>query len=90
VVVATVTSALQNFIDGEFVDPAAAQGEPIINPATGEVIAEAAPSTPAAVDWAVKAASADHGNWSVTTPGERDQTRDGLALLCDASPWAGW
>lgn len=78
---ATVTSRLQNFVDGEFVDPAAAQTEPIINPAAGEVIAEAAPSTSAAVDWAVKGASADYGNWSVTTPGERDQTRDGLAVL---------
>ncbi|MBD0281016.1 MAG: gamma-aminobutyraldehyde dehydrogenase, partial [Thermoleophilaceae bacterium] len=38
---ATATKTrLQNFIDGEFVDAAEGQTEEVLNPATGEVIAE--------------------------------------------------
>ena len=70
-VVATVTSALQNFIDGEYVDPAEGRTEPILNPATGEAIAEAPLSTGADVDRAVAAAKAAFDSWSTTTPGER-------------------
>ena len=55
---ATTTAALQNFIDGEFVDPADGQTEPVLNPATGEVIAHAPLSTAEDVDRAVKAARA--------------------------------
>jgi betaine-aldehyde dehydrogenase len=81
VVVATVTSALQNFIDGEFVDPAEGETEPILNPATGEVIAEAPASTALDVDRAVGAAKAAYDEWSVTTPGERAAA---LLKLADA------
>ena len=70
-VVATVTSALQNFIHGEYVDPAEGRTEPILNPATGEMIAEAPLSTAADVDRAVSAAKAAFDGWSTTTPGER-------------------
>ena len=73
---ATTTAALQNFIDGEFVDPADGQTEPILNPATGEAIAHAPLSTAEDVDRAVKAARAAFDGWSTTTPGER-----ALALL---------
>ena len=51
---ATVTK-LQNFIGGEFVDPAEGQTEEVVNPATGEVIAEAPLSTADDVDRAVAA-----------------------------------
>ncbi len=54
---ATAITTLKNFIDGEFVDPADGQTEPILNPATGEAIAEAPLSTAADVDRAVKAAA---------------------------------
>ncbi len=73
---ATVTKTLQNFIDGEFVDPAGGETEPILNPATGEAIAMAAKSTAADVDRAVAAAKAAFAGWAATTPGER-----ALALL---------
>src|SRR5579884_1937567 len=73
---ATAITTLKNFIDGEFVDPADGQTEPILNPATGEAIAEAPLSSPADVDRAVKAAGAAFPEWSTTTPGER-----ALALL---------
>ena len=81
VIVATATSTLQNFIDGAFVDPADGQTEPVLNPATGEVIAQAPLSTAADVDWAVGAAKAAYDEWSVTTPGERAA---GLLKLADA------
>jgi betaine-aldehyde dehydrogenase len=68
---ATAISTLQNFIDGEFVDPAEGQTEPILNPATGEAIAQAPLSTAADVDRAVAAAKAAYEDWSNTTPGER-------------------
>src|SRR6185312_5392017 len=72
----TAITTLKNFIDGEFVDPADGQTEPILNPATGEAIAEAPMSSPADVDRAVKAARAAWSGWATTTPGER-----ALALL---------
>jgi betaine-aldehyde dehydrogenase len=68
---ATAITTLKNFIDGEFVDPADGQTEPILNPATGEAIAEAPLSSPADVDRAVKAARAAWDGWATTTPGER-------------------
>jgi betaine-aldehyde dehydrogenase len=73
---ATATRTLQNFIDGEFVDPVEGETEPILNPATGEPIAVAPKSTAADVDRAVAAAKAAFDGWAATTPGER-----ALALL---------
>jgi betaine-aldehyde dehydrogenase len=73
---ATATSTLQNFIDGEFVDPVEGETEPVLNPATGEVIAQAPLSSAADVDRAVKAAGRAFEGWATTTPGER-----ALALL---------
>ncbi|HEX8977934.1 MAG TPA: gamma-aminobutyraldehyde dehydrogenase [Solirubrobacteraceae bacterium] len=67
---ATATT-LQNFIDGQFVDPAAGQTEPILNPATEEVVAHAPLSTEEDVDRAVAAARKAFAGWSTTTPGER-------------------
>ena len=62
---------LKNFIDGEFVDPAEGETEDVLNPATGEVIAEAPLSTEEDVDRAVKAARKAFETWQTTTPGER-------------------
>jgi betaine-aldehyde dehydrogenase len=74
---ATMTGTkLQNFIDGEFVDPAEGQTEPVLNPATAEQIAEAPLSTEEDVNRAVEAARRAFPAWSETTPGER-----ALALL---------
>ena len=78
---ATATSTLQNFIDGEFVDPVDGQTEPVLNPATGEVIAQAPMSTAADVDRAVKAARGAFGGWAGSTPGER---AGALLKLADA------
>src|SRR5215211_2057484 len=74
---ATATGTkLQNFINGEFVDPAEGQTEPVINPATAEQIAEAPLSTEEDVNRAVEAAKRAFESWGDTTPGERS-----LALL---------
>ena len=52
-------------------DPADGQTEDVINPATGEVIAEAPLSTKQDVDRAVAAAKKAFETWGVTTPAER-------------------
>jgi len=67
---------LKNFIAGEFVDPAEGQTEPVLNPATGEVIAHAPLSSAADVERAVAAARHAFPAWSTAPPGER-----ALALL---------
>jgi betaine-aldehyde dehydrogenase len=76
---ATTVPTLQNFIGSELVDPADGETEPILNPATGEVIANAPLSSAEDVDRAVKAARTAFDEWSVTTPGERAGMMLGLA-----------
>jgi betaine-aldehyde dehydrogenase len=79
---ATITGTkLQNFIGGEFVDPADGQTEDVINPSTGEVIAQAPLSTAEDVDRAVKAARKAFESWGVTTPKTRSEM---LLKLADA------
>jgi len=67
---ATLTK-LQNFINGELVDPADGATEEGVNPATGEPIAEAPLSTEEDVDRAVKAARSAFDEWSTRPPMER-------------------
>jgi betaine-aldehyde dehydrogenase len=67
---------VKNFINGEFVDPAEGQTGQVLNPATGEAIAEAPVSTQEDVDRAVAAARRAFDSWATTTPGNR-----ALALL---------
>jgi betaine-aldehyde dehydrogenase len=62
---------LQNFIDGAFVDPVEGQTEPVLDPSTGETIAEAPLSSAEDVNRAVKAARAAFDGWATSTPGER-------------------
>jgi betaine-aldehyde dehydrogenase len=69
---ATATKTkLKNFIGGEAVDPVEGGAEDVVNPATGEVIAEAPLSTKADVDRAVEAAKDAFDGWAATPPGER-------------------
>ena len=77
---ATVTK-LQNFIGGEFVDPAEGETEEVVNPATGETIAEAPRSTEEDVNRAVAAARKAFDDWSTKTPAERSSA---LLRLADA------
>ena len=79
---ATATaSTLQNFIDGEFVDPADGGAEDVINPSTGEVIAQAPLSSAEDIDRAVMAARKAFDSWSRTTPRDRSEM---LLKLADA------
>jgi betaine-aldehyde dehydrogenase len=72
----STTATLQNFIEGKFVDAAEGETEPVLNPATGDAIAQAPVSSAEDVNRAVKAAHRALPEWSASTPGER-----ALALL---------
>jgi betaine-aldehyde dehydrogenase len=68
---AATKTRLKNFIGGRAVDPAEGRTEDIVNPATGEAIAEAPLSTKPDVDTAVEAAKGAFAGWAATPPGER-------------------
>ena len=57
------TKTLQNYVNGGWVDASGAETHPVINPATGETIAEVPFSTAAHLDEAVKAARAALPVW---------------------------
>ena len=78
---ATATDTLKNFVDGEFVDPAEGRTSAVVNPSTGEEIAQAPDSTAEDVDRAVKAARRAFETWGRTTPAERATA---LLKLADA------
>jgi 1-pyrroline dehydrogenase len=61
----------KNFVGGEWVDAVEGGTAEIVNPATGETIAEVPSGTQADVDRAVEAAKAALPEWLETTPGER-------------------
>jgi acyl-CoA reductase-like NAD-dependent aldehyde dehydrogenase len=65
-----VAEALQNYIDGKWVDALDGERFDVVNPATGEVIATAPSSKPADVELAIDAArrTFDEGAWWPGTP----------------------
>jgi betaine-aldehyde dehydrogenase/aminobutyraldehyde dehydrogenase len=69
--VSTTVSKHQNFIGGEWVDAAGGETMEVVNPATGEAIAEVPRATAEDVDRAVQAAKKALPEWLETTPGER-------------------
>jgi 1-pyrroline dehydrogenase len=71
----------QNFVGGEWVDAVEGGTAEILNPATGETIAEAPSGTQADVDRAVEAAKKALPEWRETTPQERAEM---LLKLADA------
>jgi betaine-aldehyde dehydrogenase len=75
---ATTTETLSNFIDGELV-ASGGDTEPVLNPSTGEELAQAPRSTPQDVDRAVGAARAAFAGWSQTTPAQRAEALLGIA-----------
>src|SRR5579863_3282532 len=72
---------LSNFIDGAFRPAVDGATEPVLNPATGEEIAQAPLSGAADVDIAVAAARRAFAGWSQTTPATRATA---LLALADA------
>ena len=63
-------ATLSNFIDGEQA-PSQGESEPVLNPATGEELAQAGNSTAHDVDRAVAAARSAFAGWSQSTPAQR-------------------
>ena len=80
---APTLTRLQNIIDGELAEPVGGASEAVVNPATGEAIAEAPLSGPEDVDRAVAAARRAFESWSRTTPRERSEAVHRLADLFD-------
>src|SRR5204862_3860408 len=79
---AATAQTLRNFIDGEWVD-AAAETEPVLNPATGEEIARAPRSGAEDVNRAVRAARRAFDGWAATTPAQRSQALLAIAAAIE-------
>ena len=73
----------RNFVGGEWVESAGGDTMEVLNPATGEVIAEVASSTAEDADRAVEAAKNALPEWLETTPGERADMLFKLADLIE-------
>src|ERR687895_161224 len=73
--------SFKNFVGGRWVDAAEGATAEVLNPATGETIAEVPQGTEADVDRAVEAAKQALPEWLETTPQERS---DMLLKLADA------
>jgi 1-pyrroline dehydrogenase len=73
----------KNFVGGEWVDAVEGGTMEVLNPATGEVIAEVPRGTQADVDRAVEAAKKALPEWFETTPQERSEALLKLAAAID-------
>jgi 1-pyrroline dehydrogenase len=73
----------KNFVGGKLVDAVDGGTMEVLNPATGEVIAEVPRGTQADVDRAVEAAKGALPEWLETTPGERAEALLKLAAVID-------
>src|SRR4029450_640816 len=80
-------SSYKNIVGGEWVDSASGETMEVLNPATGEAIAEVPRGTKEeaarAGDRAVEAAKKALPEWLETTPGERAEALLKLADLLD-------
>ena len=77
------TSTYENFVGGEWVGAVEGETMDVLNPATGETIAEVPRGTQADVDRAVEAAKKALPEWLETTPAERAEILLKLADLID-------
>src|SRR5438477_4847564 len=71
----------KNLVGGEWLDASSGETMEVLNPATGETIAEVPNSSAEDVDHAVQAAKKALPEWLETTPGERSEL---LLKLADA------
>src|SRR5215471_2213020 len=76
-------SSYKNIVGGEWVDSASGETMEVLNPATGETIAEVPSGTADDVGRAVDAAKKALPDWLETTPGERAEALLKLADLLD-------
>jgi len=77
----TSPRTLRNFIGGAYVDSGDVATSDVVNPATGQVVAQAPVSGAEEVDAAYAAADRAFGEWGRTTPSERQQA---LLKIADA------
>ena len=77
----TSPRTLRNFIGGAYADSGDAATSDVVNPATGQVVAQAPVSGAEEVDAAYAAADRAFGEWGRTTPSERQQA---LLKIADA------
>jgi 1-pyrroline dehydrogenase len=73
----------KNFVGGDWVDSSGGETMEVLNPSTGEVIAEVARSTAEDANRAVEAAKNALPEWLESTPGERAEMLFKLADLID-------
>src|SRR5438477_10142112 len=76
-------SSYKNIVGGEWVDSASGETMEVVNPATGEAIAEVPSGTKDDADRAVEAAKKALPEWLETTPAERAEVLLKLADLLD-------
>jgi malonate-semialdehyde dehydrogenase (acetylating) / methylmalonate-semialdehyde dehydrogenase len=76
---------LKNFVGGHWENASAGQAIPVLNPATGDVLAEAPLSSAADVGKAVQAASNALSAWRRTPAGDRIQPLFRLKALLDSN-----
>src|SRR5256886_14574430 len=76
-------SSYKNLVGGEWVDSASGETMEVVNPATGEAIAEVPRGTKDDADRAVEAAKKALPEWLETTPAERAEALLKLADLLD-------
>src|SRR5215208_6335082 len=77
------TSTYENFVGGEWFGAVEGETMEVLNPATGEAIAQVPRGTQADVDRAVEAAKRALPDWLETTPGERSELLLRLASLLE-------
>ncbi|HYM50384.1 MAG TPA: gamma-aminobutyraldehyde dehydrogenase [Candidatus Limnocylindrales bacterium] len=78
---ATTVQRHRMFVGGDWYEGRGTQTQPVVNPATGDVIAEVPKGTEADVDHAVAVARTAQEEWAQTTPRERSEM---LLKLADA------
>src|SRR5438270_13878451 len=76
-------SSYKNVVGGEWVDSASGETMEVLNPATGEAIAEVPRGTKEDADRAVEAAKKPPPEWLETAPGERPEILLKLPDLLD-------
>ena len=74
---------LTNYINGRWTDSQASEWRDVINPATGEILAQVPLAEAAEVDQAVDAASAAFPDWRRTPPQDRIQPLFKLRMLLE-------
>jgi malonate-semialdehyde dehydrogenase (acetylating) / methylmalonate-semialdehyde dehydrogenase len=82
-VAAPPTLRLTNYIDGHWTDSRASEWRDVVNPATGEILAQVPLADAAEVNQAVEAASAAFPEWRRTPPEDRIQPLFKLKMLLE-------